>query len=131
MKKIFILGLSALIAFASCKKNDDVVPENKHENEIVDGSTNDDSNTADNSPKYDKVKTIITYAEDGVTEKSRQKYEYDSQNREIGYKYYFNGVLAYESINYAYNGLTMTFEQNYYVNNEISSSTKYRYEYLR
>lgn len=129
-KKYLILTLCVFTAFTSCKKEDNVTPQ-KNESEIVDGNTDDgNNNSTDNTPKYDKVKTYISYAEDGITEISRQEYEYDAYGRTIGYKNYINGNLSQENTNYVYDGLIGTYVSNSYQNNEIISFKKHKIEFF-
>lgn len=99
MKKIFILLLvpvHIMILLASCSK--DNLPGNKKDKD------------------YNWIKTTseIQYNEDGITEASKEITTYDDAGRPNGYKYYVQGELIFEDVDYSYSGRECTFTEKFY-----------------
>ena len=97
MKKFYILlAAISLFTFVACDKDKDNTPS--------EGNT-----------EHKKIKTLIEYAEDGVSLISRTEYEYDELGRLINFKTYHADELSYECVNFRYDDLTMTYTYNYYI----------------
>jgi len=99
MKKIFILLLvpvHIMVLLASCSK--DNLPGNKKDKD------------------YNWIKTTseIQYNEDGITEASKEITTYDDAGRPNGYKYYVQGELIFEDVDYSYSGRECTFTEKFY-----------------
>ena len=71
---------------------------------------------------------FIQYDVDG-NEYARMEYTYDTEGRESGYKYYFNGTLSYQYRDYQYNGRTIICWNDTYSAGSVSSSYKVQRTY--
>ena len=71
---------------------------------------------------------FIQYDVDG-NEYARMEYTYDTEGRESGYKYYFNGTLSYQYRDYQYNGWTITCWNDTYSGGSVNSSYKVQRTY--
>ncbi|MDO8899702.1 MAG: T9SS type A sorting domain-containing protein [Bacteroidales bacterium] len=81
--------------------------------------------------EYDWIQmtSSITYKSDGITEQSRYEFAYDTEGREIGSRFYSMGEKAWESRNYQYNGQTVVFWIDSYVDGSVNTSTKCKRTY--
>jgi hypothetical protein len=73
--------------------------------------------------------SFIWYETDNTTEKFRQTSTYDTQGRQTSFTQYTSGALSMKYRDYNYNGYEVTYFYDYYVNGNVSSSTKYKIEY--
>lgn len=107
MKKFYILlAAISLFTFVACDKDKDNTPS--------EGNT-----------EHKKIKTLIEYAEDGVSLISRTEYEYDEAGRIVGYKNYSYDKLTSERFDYQYTGASVTYTYKY-EDRDILSISKYK-----
>ena len=107
MKKSYILlAAISLFTFVACDKDKDTTPS--------EGNT-----------EHKKIKTLIEYAEDGVSLISRTEYEYDEEGRIVGYKNYSYDKLTSERFDYQYTGTSVTYTYKY-EDGDILSISKYK-----
>ena len=111
MKKFYILlAAISLFTFVACDKDKDNTPS--------EGNT-----------EHKKIKTLIEYAEDGISEISRTEYEYDDAGRIVGYKNYSYDKLTSERFDYQYTGTSVTYTYKY-EDGDILSISKYKEIYI-
>ncbi len=91
-------------------------------------SNNNINTTKDEWDRY-KITLHITYKEDGITEATKALYTYDKEGREIGYKYFYNGVLIAENTDYSYNGNECTYLSKSYMDGKLHSTRKVKLVY--
>ena len=72
---------------------------------------------------------FIQYAANGVTETFRYEYNYDAAGREMGYNYYYNGMLSNKTRDYQYNGRTVIYWLDNYSGGNLQSSNKVQKTY--
>ena len=116
MKKLFIL-LSITLVISSCKKESTTptTPTN---------TTINTTTTVLQTLKWNKMDYMVQYEADGVTERSRTEYKYDSEGRPIEFKMYMSGNLASVNRDYIYNGNEVTYYMDSYTGGVVTSTSK-------
>jgi hypothetical protein len=89
-------------------------------------------NVAAIAQSYDWIQTTleVNYAADGVTEAGRFETDYDSDGKEIGYRYFLEGNLYIERRDYQYNGKTATIWVDTYNGGVLQSTRKAEITYI-